>query len=140
MRGKIEEGIKGGGEEALLILIIMMKTITYTWNIRGLRRVEKRRGIRDMIKRYKVDLFTIQETKTNSLERRWNVDVWGRRPFHFIHKPSVGAVGGILVAWNSAVVEVIDQKIGDFFSPFSTGTRMTILVGLSQGVWVCQSQ
>lgn len=40
--------------------------------------------------------------------------MWGRKLFDCIHKPVVEAVGGILVAWNRNVVEVVDKKIGDF--------------------------
>lgn len=35
-------------------------------------------------------------------------------PFDCYHKPAVNAAGGILVAWNINVVEVLDKKIGDF--------------------------
>lgn len=42
------------------------------------------------------------------------MDLWGRRSFEFIHKLDVGRAGGILVAWDSSVFEVINHQIGEF--------------------------
>lgn len=42
------------------------------------------------------------------------VDLWGRHLFKFIHKPAAGKSGGILVAWNSSIVELSNFRIGDF--------------------------
>lgn len=41
-------------------------------------------------------------------------DLWGRRSFEFIHKLAVGKSGGILVAWDAKVMEVINHLIGAF--------------------------
>lgn len=42
------------------------------------------------------------------------LDLWGQRPFKFSHKPVEGRSGGILVAWNSNVIHVMDVRIGDY--------------------------
>lgn len=40
--------------------------------------------------------------------------MWGRRHYDFVHKPAVQAAGGILVAWNTELIEVLDRKVGNF--------------------------
>lgn len=60
-RGKPKFDERGEGI-VILLWLIMMKTI-YTWNVRGLGREEKRWGIRALIRKGKVDIFTLWETK-----------------------------------------------------------------------------
>lgn len=45
-----------------------------------------------------MDIFTIQETKASSVGRSCTINMWGRKPFDFIHKPAVESACGILVA------------------------------------------
>lgn len=92
----------------------MMNLTMCSWNVRGLGRAEKRWGIRDIMKRWNVDIFNVQETKAAILKRGWLLDMWGRRHFDFIHKQAVNSVGGILITWNSNVVAVWDKKVGEF--------------------------
>lgn len=55
----------------------------------------------------------MQETKVQTIDMRMIVDLWGWKPFKFIHKPAKGRLGVILVAWNTKVIEVTDFRIGD---------------------------
>lgn len=64
-----------------------------------------------MLKRWRVDLLTLQETRAQSIDKRMTTYLWGRRPFKFLHKPAKGRLGGILIAWNTKVVEVFDFRI-----------------------------
>lgn len=56
----------------------------------------------------------MQETKTQAIDRKMMLDLWGRRPFSFVHKPTAGRSGGIMVAWNTSMLDVIDSKVGEF--------------------------
>lgn len=67
-----------------------------------------------MIKKWKVDILTMQETKMQQIDHKMERDLWGRRPFKYIHKQAEGRSGGILVAWNTNSVEMIDSRIGEF--------------------------
>lgn len=40
--------------------------------------------------------------------------MWGRKHFEFIHKSTTDSVGGILMAWNKNMVEVLDSRVGDY--------------------------
>lgn len=42
------------------------------------------------------------------------LDLWGWKPFKFSHKPAEGRLGGILVAWNSRIIEVLDVCTRDY--------------------------
>lgn len=66
------------------------------------------------MERWKLNVFPIQETKSSSVERHWATDMWGRRHFDYIHRPAVGTAGGILVGWNTNVIEVLDSRVGEF--------------------------
>lgn len=44
-----------------------------------------------------MDVLTLQETKIQNIDRKMSIDLWGWRPFKFIHKPTEGRSGGILV-------------------------------------------
>lgn len=59
-------------------------------------------------------LFTLQETKVQNINKKIVLDLWGRRNFVFVHKPTAGGAGGILVAWNANGTEIIESKIREF--------------------------
>lgn len=70
--------------------------------------------MKDMVKRWKVSVFSLQGTKVQAADRRMVVDMWGRRSFDFIHKLVVGRFDEILVAWDEKVMEVIDHRVGGY--------------------------
>lgn len=90
-----------------------MKTTFCTWSVRGLGREDRRWAVKDLLQRRKIYVISLQETKLQTINRRIVVDLWGRS-FEFVHKPMVGRADGILVAWDSSVIEVVDQFVGDF--------------------------
>lgn len=92
----------------------MMKTNICIWNVRGLGREKRRWGVKDLIKRWKVSIFSLQETKVQEIDRRMALNMWGRRSFSFIHKPASRRSRGILVAWDTKLMEVLDHCIGEF--------------------------
>lgn len=49
-----------------------------------------------------------------AIDRRMMLDLYSTRKFKFMHKPAVGQARGILVAWDSNVLEVIESVIGDY--------------------------
>lgn len=105
--GKQEEE----GRKDKHLLLLMRKTVI-TWKmlrVWGGRTKEMGWCVKDMMKWWKADLVTFQETKLEQISSREMRDLWGRRPI-LIHKPAVGSAGGILVAWNSKVLKVFDSK------------------------------
>lgn len=69
MTAKIGGEVEGREEKGRSNRCLMMKTIICSWNLKGLGRVEKKWGIRDLLKRWKVDLFTIQNSKLRGLKK-----------------------------------------------------------------------
>lgn len=76
---KEKKGVGIEGREGVgLIHCCMMNITICTWNVKGLGWGEKRWGIKDLVKRWKVDLLILQEMEMRSIERRWTVDMWVR--------------------------------------------------------------
>lgn len=67
-----------------------------------------------MVGCWNVDIFCLQETKSQDFNWRIAQDPWGRRPFKFMHKSAIGRAGGILVAWNTNSVEVSNNYTGEY--------------------------
>lgn len=66
------------------------------------------------MKRGKLNLISLQETKAQAIDKNMVLDLWGRNPFNFVYKLAVGRSGGIMVAWNTNVLEVTNYKVGEF--------------------------
>jgi len=68
------------------------------WNIRGINAENKWDSLRNKITESNCDIIGIQETKRSSFDLSYSE----RRSFDaFCFLPSIGASGGILVAWKS---------------------------------------
>lgn len=89
----------------------MMKLNICSWNVRGLGKEEKWWVVKDLVRRWKVNVFSLQETKLQFINRKMRRDLWGRCSFDCIHKPTVGRSGRILVAWESLVLEMVEHRI-----------------------------
>jgi exonuclease III len=77
-----------------------------SWNIRGLRGLEKRKEVRRIVGEKKPFIVCIQETKLQSCDVLLCSSLWGSAPHCFSFRPSVGASGGLLTMWDSSEVEV----------------------------------
>ena len=71
----------------------------FCWNVRGINSDKKWVSIRDKITESNCDIVCLQETKMEHLSQRIVLSVLGSTFSHDISVPSVGASGGILVAW-----------------------------------------
>ncbi|KAK1315603.1 hypothetical protein QJS10_CPA05g01347 [Acorus calamus] len=69
----------------------------------------------DLIHRYKVDVYGIQETKMEVVDGGVLRSVGGGRLDDMAFKPLTGASGGILLCWNSGAWKKLDQSIGRFY-------------------------
>lgn len=66
------------------------------------------------MKRWKISVLLMQQTKLHIIDRRMVVDLLGRSPFEFVHKSADRRAGGILAAWDTSMFQLVDQFIGDF--------------------------
>jgi exonuclease III len=69
------------------------------WNVRGLNSISRQDYIRSIVDSTRSDIVCIQETKTTDTSRRIILSTLGSDFSDFTVAPSVGASGGILVAW-----------------------------------------
>ena len=73
------------------------------WNVRGLNSEDRQRDVRAKIEESKCSIICLQETKVEHFDQRSIRAFCPCRSDRFAFSPSVGASGGILVIWNSAV-------------------------------------
>lgn len=73
------------------------------WNVRGLNSKARQDAVRNLVTSSHVDVVCIQETKMTKISRGAILSTLGSDFTHFVELPSVGASGGILVAWHSAL-------------------------------------
>ena len=85
-----------------------------SWNVRGLNEVEKRLRIRNLLKLWKADIICLQETKLELVTRQIVRSLWSCLYVDWLFLGSVGASGGILLMWDTRVVEKLDEAVGHF--------------------------
>lgn len=77
-----------------------------SWNIRGLGGVEKKREVRSLLKEKGPFIVCLQETKLQVCNDGICSAMWDLKSMAFSYRPSQGASGGLLTAWDSAEVDV----------------------------------
>jgi exonuclease III len=91
-----------------------MKPRIVSWNVRGLNDVMKCKGVGNLLRGWKADLVCLQETKVSSISRALVRRVWGGSHVKWCSLEAVGASGGILILWDSRVMEMEDSCIGSY--------------------------
>jgi exonuclease III len=84
----------------------MFKMKVITWNIRGLNIPEKQRIIKNKLKRKKLDICFIQETKC-TMEKMAQISKKNWNIYKVLDIYSQNVVGGILTLWNPQKVELL---------------------------------
>lgn len=73
------------------------------WNIRGIIDRSKWLALRNKITESNCDVICLQETKRASFDSRYIRNFYPRRINKFEFLPSVGASGGLFIAWNDTI-------------------------------------
>jgi mannosylglycoprotein endo-beta-mannosidase len=85
------------------------------WNVRGLNSVTRRDAVRVVVNSYKIDVVCLQETKMVTVSRQIVLSMLGCDfDNNYIFLPSVGASGGILIAWRSCLGTVCATRVDTF--------------------------
>ncbi|KAK1292074.1 hypothetical protein QJS10_CPB17g00140 [Acorus calamus] len=95
-----------------LLIPPMLKCLS--WNIRGLHDPSKKRAVAEQIKKNKINVCCLQETKMEGLDVAMLCDIGGGTIDQMVCKAAVGASGGILTSWDSSRWKLVDQSIGSF--------------------------
>jgi len=69
------------------------------WNVRGLNSTARQDSLRSILASTRADIVCIQETKITDMNQRILLSALGSDFSEFLTVPSIGASGGILVAW-----------------------------------------
>ena len=85
-----------------------------TWNVRGLNDLKKRLQVRHLLKLWKMGIMCLQETKLELLTKGIVRNIWGIHHVDWLYLGSMGASGGILLMWDSRVVEKLDDAVGNY--------------------------
>jgi hypothetical protein len=82
------------------------------WNIRGLNNSNKWDAVKNKVEESACAVFCLQETKRHDFDSGFIRNFAPRRFDKYDFVPSVGASGGILLAWNSSVFDgnVVDKQ------------------------------
>lgn len=84
------------------------------WNVRGANSDKKWNSIRDKIVESKGDIVCLQETKKEVIDQIFLRNICPQGFDAFAYKPAVGASGGILTIWKSAVFKGVEVFQNDF--------------------------
>ncbi|KAH7666018.1 Exodeoxyribonuclease III protein [Dioscorea alata] len=85
-----------------------------TWNVRGLRRPAKRFLVRNFLNLHFADVCCLQELKLEAISQSLWGEIGETKLDQFAFVPAEGSAGGIIMGWNSGVLNGSFSKIGFF--------------------------
>jgi hypothetical protein len=96
-------------------MFIMDPACILIWNIRGLNSAARQHSVRELVDSSKTNVVCFQETKMLVIPRRLMLSMLDSDfDTNFISLPSVGASGGILVAWRQGLRPTGATRIDNF--------------------------
>ena len=85
-----------------------------SWNVRGANDSDKRKIIKVFLKTQRVDVVCLQETKLKETSRGVIRSLGVGRFLDWARINAVGASGGIVILWDSRVLQLIGKEEGHF--------------------------
>ena len=85
-----------------------------SWNVRGVNDSSKMKLIKSVVRKQKVDLFCIQETKMQVMSKRVVRSLGPRRFLDWRALNAMGSAGGVLICWDKRSLEILDWEEGQF--------------------------
>lgn len=86
-------------------MIVLMKIIIISWNVRGLIDARKRQLIKSLLHTWKADVYCFRETKLQGDIRNIVRELWANRWVKYAQLEASGTIGGILILWAGRVWE-----------------------------------
>ena len=84
------------------------------WNVRGLNSRARQDSVRTLVYSSRADIVCIQETKMSGMSRGSLLSFLGSDFSNFADLPTVGASGGILIAWKHSLGVAADVRVGNY--------------------------
>ena len=100
--------------QVILGLVFFMKLKLLTWNVRGLNDPKKWVVLKNWMRKWKVDIVCLQETKLDKVDGRVIHSIWGNRFAGWEVLNAVNTASGVLLLWDKQVVDRVDSKVGMF--------------------------
>ena len=91
-----------------------MKLKILSWNVRGANDSSKRKIIKSVIRKQKVDLLCIQETKIQVMSEGVVRSLGSGRFLDWRTLDATKVAGGILICWDKISTEILDWEVGQF--------------------------
>ena len=91
-----------------------MKLKLIFWNVRGLNDPKKRGILRNWLRKWKVDVVYLQETKLDKVDWRIIQSIWGNRFVAWVAPDAINMARGVLLLWDKRVLELADSIVGKF--------------------------
>ena len=82
--------------------------------MRGANDNSKRKVIKSVVRKQKVDLLCIQETKIQVLSDRVVKSLGSGRFLDWKALDAIGSAGGILICWDKRSLEILEWEEGQF--------------------------
>ena len=93
----------------------LMNLKLLSWNARGVNESTKRKVIKSVIRKQKVDLFCIQETKIQVMTDRVVRSLGSGRFLDWKALNTCGSAGGILICWDKRALGFVGVGGGSVF-------------------------
>ena len=81
------------------------------WNVHGLNSRARQDEVHTLVNSSRVDVVCLQETKMAAVSRGTLLSMLGSDFSYFIELPSIGASGGILIAWRHNLGQASASRI-----------------------------
>jgi exonuclease III len=81
------------------------------WNVCGLNSRARQDAVHTLVNSSRVDVVCLQETKMAAVSRGTLLSMLGSDFSYFIELPSIGASGGILIAWRHGLGQASASRI-----------------------------
>ena len=85
-----------------------------SWNVRGANDNNKRRIIKSFVRKQKVDLLCIQETKIQLMTEGVVKSLGAGRFLDWRALEAAGSAGGVLICWDKRSLEILEWEEGQF--------------------------
>lgn len=89
----------------------MESLIVLSWNIRGAVSHSHRLNLKKLIHSSKPSVVCVQETKSVEWNKFMKMSIWDADDHGWLFSSSVGLSGGLLLSWDSTIIDYLSHKI-----------------------------
>ena len=106
-----------------------------SWNVRGLNDRDKRLRVRNLVRKWGPNVIFLQETKMESITRAVINSLWRGQHVDWSYLGSSGASGGVLLMWDTWVVNKAEEAVGRFSVSCKFTCVRSVCLGVYWRIW-----